>query len=357
MTQAEARRWILARQGLITPFEDPFDAVQAMVAVQTQYAASLPTAVAARVRKVKLGWDDAALQAGGRLIKSWTVRSTLHAHLPEDYSLLVAIRGVKAHARYLAWIREKQGLDMSQVEPLILDALAEGPLSRKDLHERVPILKTIESVGWGLDIIGLAYEGHIGVIGRGSTQQFVRLHTKPYEPSPYSALGQLFRRYLEGYAPATVSDFSHWSGLPVDLAKQAEREAGELERFEVEGMKGIRLALPGHDGIPPNPLGVKLLAKFDPLILSHRDKTLFIHPNDRTKIFRIAAQVEASVLSEGFACATWRLERKAKTAVIRVEPFRPLKIRETGRLEKEAAAMGKKLGYRAVEVLYDPIRS
>jgi len=326
-----------------------------MVAVQTQYAASLPAAVAARVKKVRLGWDDEALEHGGRLVKSWTVRSTLHAHLPEDHSLLVALRGSPAHARYLKWIREKQGVDMAPLEPLILEALADGPLSRKELHDRVPALKSIESVGWGLDVVGLAYQGRLCVIGRGSSQQFARLETPPFEAGEYSALGQLFRRYLEGYAPATVEDFYHWSGFSAQMAKQAVQEAGELDRFTVDGMKGERFTLPGAGPIPEGLLGVRLLAKFDPLILSHRDKTLFVHPDDRTKIFRIAAQVEAVVLSDGFACGTWRLERKAKSAVVRIEPFRKLKPRETGRIEKEAAAMGKKLGYKAIEIVYAPI--
>lgn len=353
MTQAEARRAILTRQGLVAPFETPHDAVRAMVAVQTQYAASLPVAVAARTRKPKLGWDDDALTHGGSLVKSWSVRNTLHAHLPEDFALIVGARGARAYERYRTWMRTNRRLEMDALEARMLEALAQGPLSRDQLHDRVPELRTIESVGWGLDVMGLAYRGRLCVVGRGTTQCFALL--PDLTDSEPVHLGRLLRRYLEGYGPATLSDFSHWTGLPLEICRPALHEAGELVRVHVEGMKGERLDIP--DAAPPTeePLGVRLLAKFDPLVLSHKDKTLFIHERDRTRIFRIAAQVEAVVLSDGIACATWRLERKAKSATIRVEPFRPLKPREQGRLEKQAAAMGKKLGYGTVDLTIEPV--
>ncbi|AIE85515.1 winged helix DNA-binding domain-containing protein [Fimbriimonas ginsengisoli] len=341
ITQDQARRLILGQQGLIVAFAQPLEAVRAMVAVQTQYAASLPVAVAARLRKGRPGWEDDALSVGGSLVKSWSVRNTLHAHLPEDHRLILGTMGDHAYRRYLKWARDYHGLEVDRLEAEMIAALSNGPLSREQLHDHVPIFRGLPGIGWGLDVMGLALKRRVCIVGRGSEQCFALL--EPGE-APRN-LGGLLRRYLEAFGPATLSDFYRWSGLSAAESKLALNEAGDLERLTVEGMKGERLALPGQlDAIPEGSLGVKLLAKFDPLILAHRDKTLFLPEKHHRHVFRIAGQVEAVVLSDGIACATWRLIRKGKKASIAIDPIRPLKPRESGRLAKEAASLVKKLG-------------
>jgi len=67
-------------------------------------------------------------------------------------------------------------------------------------------------------------------------------------------------------------------------------------------------------------------------------------------VFRIAAQVEATVLSDGVVCATWRLERKGSRANFVFEPLRRLGKREIGRIERESAGLAKKLGLGMGEV-------
>jgi hypothetical protein len=347
LTPSEARRIQLGRQGLITPFKDPFDAVRAMVAVQTQYAASLPVAVAARTRRPKPGWDDAALVPGGALVKSWSVRHTLHAHTREDHALILGAIGERWYRRHARWMVDNRGLDVAALEARILEALAEGPLSRDDLHARVPGLRDIPGVGWGLDVAGLAFQRRLCVVGRGNTQCFSLLD--PLEVP--SDLGALFLRYVGAFGPVTLQDFAHWVGMPQQEVREtvvAMRDQVEVVR--VEKMPGERFLLPGTE-VSSGPLGVRLLAKFDPLILAHRDKTLLLSEADRTRVFRIAAQVEAPVLSQGFTIATWRLERKVKETLFHVEPFRALKEREFTGIGKEAVRMARNLGFPASRVV------
>lgn len=347
LTATEARRIQLGQQGLLTPFPDPLDAVRAMVAVQTQYAASLPVAVAARTRRPKPGWDDAALVPGGTLVKSWSVRHTLHAHTREDHALILGAIGDRWYQRHVRWMVNNRGLDVADFEARIVEALADGPLSRDDLHARVPGLKEIPGVGWGLDVAGLAFRRRLCVVGRGNTQCFALLEP---DEAP-SNLGALFLRYVGAYGPVTLPDFAHWVGMPQQEVREtvvAMRDHVEVVR--VEGMPGERFLLPGT-AVPSGPLGVRLLAKFDPLILSHRDKTLLLSEADRPRVFRIAAQVEAPVLSQGVTIATWRLERKAKETLFHVEPFRELKARERVGIEKEASRMARNLGFPASRVV------
>ncbi|MGV3614901.1 MAG: winged helix DNA-binding domain-containing protein [Fimbriimonas sp.] len=341
LSVAEARRIQLGRQGLLTPFRDPFEAVRAMVAVQTQYAASLPVAVAVRTRRPKPGWDERALIPGGEIVKSWSLRHTLHAHLREDHALILGSIGEWWYRRHAKWLTEEQGLDLASIEEKTLAALAEGPLSREELHARVPEVRAIPHAGWGRDVAGLAFRRRLCVVGRGATQCFAAL-----SPEEVAAdLGALFVRYVGAYGPASFRDFAHWVGLPQQELRGVVESVGDrVEAVRVEGFAEDRF-VPAGTEVPSGPLGVRLLAKFDPLVLSHRDKTLWLAEEDRTRVFRIAAQVEAVVLSQGRAIGTWRLERKAKTTLFHVEPFRPLKAREWEGIEKEAARMARNLGF------------
>jgi hypothetical protein len=313
-----------------------------MVAVQTQYAASLAVSVAARTHGVKPGWELKALQPGGRLIKAWSVRRTLHAHVAEDHDMILSCLGPALFVGYREWFARHFGHD--NVEPLlerVLDALGERPLTREELHEVVPEFRGRSGVGWGLDAMGLAFRRQLCVVGQGANQQFARL---PPPRDPSHELADVLRRYLEAYGPATRHDFAHWTGMRMSAVRQAfERLDGSLTAVHVEGLKGVRYVYGGLE-IGGEKLGVKMLAKFDPLVLAHKDKGLFLANQDRDKVFRKAGQVEAVVLSEGQAVATWRMAKKSKRAGIAVEPFRPLGKREVRRLEREAERMCKALG-------------
>jgi hypothetical protein len=161
----------------------------------------------------------------------------------------------------------------------------------------------------------------------------------------------LLRRYLEGFAPATRRDFAYWSGLPAKACSLAFEEIGpELKACEVEGLAGPHFVLKTQERPQRRRLGLKLLAKFDPLVLAHLDKSLFI--KDKAQVFRKAGQVEAVVLSAGQAIGAWRLTRAGKTARIVVEPFRCFAAKELTSTEREAARMSKLLGFTDAEVQF-----
>jgi hypothetical protein len=336
----QARHSLLRRQGLTAPFDDPLDVVAAMVAVQTQYAGSLAVAVAARLRKGKLGWEEPALAPGGSLVKAWTLRNTLHTQRPEDHALILGTIGPRLYRRYRNWA-EGAGLDVDATEEAILRALMAGPLKRSDLHREVPQFIGMPMVGWGLDVMGLAVRGRVCVVGRGSEQRFCR--REGFEPK--ADWHELFRRYLRAFGPATEADFRFWLGMrALDVALEPKHVEG-IVAVEVEGMRGERwmIAEPATEELRPS-LGVHLLAKFDPLVLAHREKSLLIPEAFRTRVFRAAGQVEATMLSEGQVCATWRMQRAGRAIRMEFEPLRKFGKREVQRAHRVAEALTKKLG-------------
>src|SRR5687768_1500226 len=86
MSQEEARAHILARQGLAEPYASPLEALHAVFGIQVQYAMSLPVALALRTKGLKPNWHRK--EEHRDVLKSWTLRHTLHAHTAPDHALI-----------------------------------------------------------------------------------------------------------------------------------------------------------------------------------------------------------------------------------------------------------------------------
>jgi len=138
--------------------------------------------------------------------------------------------------------------------------------------------------------------------------------------SAHEALGHLLVRYLRGYAPATMRDFAHWSGLKAALVRAARAAAGDEVRAE------------GDDLFPAQEtqrrsvsrLPVRLLLRFDPFLLGHREKSHYLDARFRRRVYRPAAAVAAVVLIDGRVAGTWRQVKRATFLDIDLHPFHPI---------------------------------
>lgn len=355
---------ILGRQGLAELQADPLALAQRLICVQTQYAASLPTSLTARGIELPFAWDTQALDAG-HLVKCWSVRGTLHAHTQDNYVLMLEAVGARRRERHRAFMMSSAGLDEAEVQRLedgLLQALESGPKTRQELHEHVPQFKAMDWTGWGLDVGGLAAEGKLVVHTpeKGPTY-FRRTQPPTLQRTELEARCEMMRRYFRLYAPATLTDFAYWSGLPVADAKACFNHVRkELMECEVEGMKGTRYLPVEDEGSLdwPEIEGVRLLAKFDVAVLGHRDKSLLLDERQLKMVSRAAGQIEAVILEDGRATGTWRLERSGKRGTITVEPFgRKRPLQKPRILRPHIRRLERALGFTFDEVrILEPYR-
>ncbi|MCW5942432.1 MAG: AlkZ family DNA glycosylase [Fimbriimonadaceae bacterium] len=356
ITPERARAFLLARQGLSAPLPSPAEVVRRLVAVQVQYAGSLQTAVAARA-KVVPGWAERAVAQERSVLKCWTIRHTLHAFDPADHGLLVAAVGPRLYARYRHWMTRKRGMTDAEADRLleaVREVLRDGPQSRRTIHDRVPTFRTMAMTGWGVDVMGLAYLGELLMVDPDGTSPRFALRadwtaTSAHDGSETEAAADLLLRYLDAYGPATKRDFAYWTGMPkvaVDRAFLAKRD--DIVPLAMKGRREpVFLTHAGFETIQrdlPEPATVNLLAKFDPMVLAHRDKSLYLAESERAFVFRIAGQVEAAVLVRGRVAATYRVERKAKRCEFRVERHTPIRLPMRA-LEQAAARMAARCGW------------
>ena len=361
----QALAFTLRQQNLHRAKLTPLNAVRRMVAVQSQYDGSVPLALWARCPGVAVDWVEQAIEKKRTLIKSWSLRMTLHVQAAEDWPLIVGAGGGPWLEWFYQGLSKWTGMQRGEITKRlngIARALKGQPRSRRALHERVPTLVSPDGSMWGYDVKGLAFRGELLIVGREGAQP-VFAHREQWladqawePPAPEQALYELARRYLSAYGPASVQDFAHWSGLQVKNGKKAFAGiADELVPVEVEGQRQPvfvleqelnKLRRAGQD-VP----AVVLLPKFDVLLLARKDKSWLVDDQYYKRIHGKAGQVEAAVLLSGRAAATWRIKR-GKTLIATVAPFTPLGKSAQKQVEREFSKLAHWLGSTDMRVEY-----
>jgi hypothetical protein len=269
------------------------------------------------------------LQAERRLVRTWTVRGTVHVVAAEDLSLFREALRPEWEARWSAYLdrhvtREQRLVAAAAAREL----LADGPLIRSQMLVGARrLLRTDDEWldylfgGWGGVLKDMSYRGDIvcGAMNSGEIQFALTdawLGVAASDPSrdgqarsPDVALSRLLVRYLEGYGPATLQDFVYWSGSTMARARQALALAGSavvIVPGAVPGLLASSASGPSAAGGPGEvPAPIALLPRFDPYSLAHRDK-FYLPQEHRQEVFRAAGQVAATVVAEGRIVGTWR---------------------------------------------------
>jgi len=307
------RRLRLAAQRLTleTAAADVSAAARAVVGVQAQDVRAAGLALRSRVPGLRRADVDASA-----LIRTWTVRGTVHLIDPSDRPWLHAVLGPRNLARFDTAMRQRGDYDVA-VTMLgdLVAVLRDRPLDRAELLRE------------------LAARGHPG-LGQRSVNVLmpwaaaqglvVGLPDGRYraaEPPPAVdadlALATLARRYLAGYGPAAAADLASWSGLPLGLARQGLAALGPVEA------DGELLALPGTlDAAPPAPRAL-LLAAFDTIMLGYRSRAPVVAPEDDRYILPGGGMLRPAVLVDGLAAGTWGLTARGGRRRVAVDWFRP----------------------------------
>ncbi len=85
---------------------------------------------------------------------------------------------------------------------------------------------------------------------------------------------------------------------------------------------------------------MRLVPEYDNLIVSRADER-FVARRDRPRVFLSALRIAATVLIDGFAAGTWKLEEKKGTATVSIAPFAPFAARTRKEVEAEAEALAR----------------
>jgi len=152
-------------------------------------------------------------------------------------------------------------------------------------------------------------------------------------PSRQDANVELCRRYLRAYGPATIKDIAYWrSGRLADVKQWLD----VLDAIDVDVERTPMVML------DDSPVGrvrsrwpVRLLHRFDVLLLAHRDKSWLIDPAYRDRVWRPAGHIEPVILVHGKIAGTWLYKRRAKAIDVTLRPFHALTQAQRRAADKE----------------------
>jgi hypothetical protein len=235
------------------------------------------------------------------------------------------------------------GVDMEAVLSLGRTLLDETPRSAAELR---PLLRK----RWperDADALAAAVHFHLalvqvpprGVWGKSAQPRHALLQTwLGRELAGDGTPDKLMLRYLRAFGPATVADARSWSRL-TGLREVFERLRPSLRTFRDENGRELFDVQDGALPDPETPAPPRFLPEYDNVFLSHDDRSRIARSDFRLSRSSSIEGTFGTVLVDGFIGAIWKISRKKREALLRIESVVPL-----GRRNMDAvAAEGERL--------------
>jgi len=303
------------------------EVVRDVCGIHAQVMGSAELQLAARVEGITQADVRAVLWEQRKLVKTWTLRGTLHLHPADELSLWTAAR------------RAVPDETDSEIVRAIGEALGGRRLTREELADEV--IERVASAPrdrlaspWGYYLGDAAVAGVL-CFGPPVGQKVTFVHPgdwvgpqKAWEPE--EALREVARRYAATYGPAGHRQFRQWFG-------SRERSFEELDFPQPEAMAEAVAS-------------VRLLPEYDVYIMGFREREHLVPPDVREQVKAHGkGRYEGPagtpfLLIDGICAGIWSRKKSAKKIELIVEPARKLTRAEKTAVDAEADRIGAFLG-------------
>jgi len=325
-----------------------------MCGVQAQVMSAAYLQLWTRNHAITRAQIENALWKTRTLVKTSLMRQTLHLIPTDEFPLYIAALRPSRFAQAMR-VMERCGItpdESAALIPLIMETLSAGPLSRPAIAAaiRPKASKRVRfwmENSWSLVRLPVA-EGLI-CYGRGEDNAIVFIRTDHWLPklklelmSPVEAQGALLRKYLRSYGPATVNDFSHWAGIPMQEVRSlpallkpelveipSNKKNCLLLREDVEVLNSRAVAKGS----------IRLLPLFDSYLLAHREKDHLLSAKHYKRVYRNQGWISPVVLINGAIAGVWSHKLQGKRLLVNIEPFGKLSKAERTGIERQAESL------------------
>ena len=310
-------------------FRTATDAVRWLTCVQAQDLPGALTSVALRVEGGTRADVVAALDAG-EIVRSWPMRGTLHLTAAEDIGWMAAAATPRVVARTE---RRRHQLGLEPADGERARELTVAALTGGGRMTRAELLETWDAAGLstggqrGAHLLGLlAMTGTVCLGPMRGSEQLVVLHDEwvpaARHPERDEALAEWADRYFRSHGPASVADFTRWTGLPAADARAGVAAArADLAELVVDGTTYLM------DPATPERLagcrraagGTFLLPGFDEYVLGYGDRSAIVDAENADRIVPGGnGMFRATVVHKGRIVGTWR---RSRTGDVDATPF------------------------------------
>ena len=347
-------------------FSEPHDIVKWLGAVQAQDYLGALWAIGLRLKNSTEAAIEKAVEEK-KIVRSWPMRGTLHFVAAEDLRWMLKFLTPRVIRRSAGLYREA-GLDtrvFSKSSRLLSAALkSDQQLTRNEIYAIWERAKISTSGQRGLHILGhLAQTGLICFGSRkGKQQTFVLLDEwlPPSKmPQKEEALAALGLTYFQSHGPATIHDFSWWSGLTIAEAKEAveslgsqleskrqnhsthKQNAGIREQGNIGTSVQTYYLVPTTDP-QKSSRQVFLLPAYDEYFVAYKDRTAAFNPKIAKDMQKLGNGIFSSpVVLNGLMSGFWKRSFIKDKVLIEANVFSPLMKPASDGIEAAARKFGK----------------
>jgi hypothetical protein len=331
-------------------FTRPADVVSWMGAMQAQdYYASL---WAIGLRMNRAAEEDIEKSISNKtIVRTWPMRGTLHFVAAEDVRWMLKLLAPRVITGSAGRFR-RLGIDKSKLgksKDLIIKALRGGKqCTRPEIYNLMEKSNIPTSNQCGMQILWrMALEGLICNGPRvGKQHTFVLLDE--WIPNKRrldrgEALVELTRRYFRSHGPATIYDFSWWSGLTIkDVRRGIEMIAGDLKKRTIDGQD---FWFPdGIEGKGATAHRLHLLPAFDEYLVAYKDRSAALDQVRMNQVYTTNGIFSSVVITNGKVAGTWKRIVEKNRVVIETSTFDPLSKSRKQAIAREARRYGKFIG-------------
>jgi hypothetical protein len=342
-------------------FTQPGELVAWLGAVQAQDYPAAKWGISLRLPGTKEVDIEKAI-ADRTIVRTWGLRGTLHIFAAQDVGWVLALIRTAVIPRHAPYNR-RLGLDetvFARSQAVMLKALQGGKLlTRKELaailaENNIPT----QELRMNFLLYRAALEGVICFGPLRGKQETITLLEEwlPHYPekSREEALADLGIRFFSSHGPATIKDFTWWSGLPAadvktafDLAKDHLSPAGENRNSYWQSRDNPPAAEMMTDAL--------LAPDFDEYLVGYADRQALLHPKITTKVDMAFGLLSPAILIDGMIAGDWKRTFEKGNVAIACRPYYELDAIESEKVEAAARRFADFLGMPAVVKIKDRI--
>ena len=321
----------------------PEEVVRWLGAVQAQDYIGAKWALALRTRGAR---DDEVERAfaDGRILRTHVLRPTWHFVTPADIRWLIALTGARVRRLNRGYARTL-GLDdrtLDRSAAIVQRALeAQRSLTREELSG---VLRKARIDATGQRLAHLLMDLELQALicsGPRRGNQFTYALLSERAPASRlrdreEALAELAGRYFQSHGPATVKDFSWWSGLTMREAREAAALSGVTPLVVPPRLQRAQNA-------------TYLLPNYDEYLIAYRDRGAVVDPKRSRNLGVFTTdELPHHLVINGRVAGSWRRSITANALTIEVSPYRRLTGRERNAVEEQAQRYGRFLSLPVV---------
>lgn len=344
LSQRALNRAVLARQMLLRRENlSATEAIERLVGMQAQVPNAPYVGLWSRLESFQPD-ELATLITERQAVRTSLMRTTLHLVSARDSLALRPLMEPMLKSRFSSspFARNLTGMDTEAVLTAGRTLLEERPRTTAELgkllNERWPdrdAVSLAHAVRYLVPLVQLPPRGIWGASGQATWTTLESWLARSLDEAP--SLEEIVLRYLAAFGPATVMDIQAWCWL-TKLREVVERLRPRLCTFRDE--QGNELfdlpEAPRPD--PETPAPPRFLPEFDNVLLSHADRTRIIADHHRAIIME-SRMLIGSVLVDGFAAGTWKIQRERDSAILYIQPFGTLSAPDRDALVEEGARL------------------